>query len=137
MEANKDKDSSSICETCVEPGACCKELTLSVNGRTMRFHSDTWIKEATDEMAQRGFSFLVPVGKEVFPNAPSYVSVKFKCTKLGEDGRCTDYANRPGFCRTYEPGVEELCVMYKPKVTESNSMFKEIPITFSSSSLTS
>jgi len=33
----------------------------------------------------------------------------FWCPRLGRDGRCTDYENRPALCRSYEPGTDPLC----------------------------
>jgi len=36
----------------------------------------------------------------------------FNCPVLGPDGRCGDYENRPATCRSYEPGVDALCVLH-------------------------
>lgn len=132
MKAIEDKDSSSICDTCIEPGACCKKLVLHVNGRPLLYDKENWIEDAKKKMADRGYSFLTPIEKEDHPVFRDNVIVKFSCQLLGEDGRCNDYANRPGFCRSYTPGVEELCVMYKPidriERMAAQSKFHNIPI---------
>jgi len=38
--------------------------------------------------------------------------VHFDCTKLGADGRCMDYENRPELCRVYQPQEDALCAEY-------------------------
>ena len=34
----------------------------------------------------------------------------FSCPKLGPNGRCTIYKDRPELCKTYEPGNDMMCV---------------------------
>lgn len=49
------------------------------------------------------------------------IRVVFDCRKLGADGRCTDYENRPSACITYPPGIDAMCA-------EHVFMLKGIPI---------
>lgn len=42
--------------------------------------------------------------------------VQFNCDRLGADGRCTDYENRPFTCRDFKPGTDRLCAEYVHKL---------------------
>lgn len=47
------------------------------------------------------------------PGARGAWAWRFSCPKLGADGRCTIYDDRPDLCRTYEPMSDGLCVHYQ------------------------
>lgn len=37
---------------------------------------------------------------------------RYWCPRLGVDGRCTNYENRPKLCRLYQPKSDFLCTEY-------------------------
>ena len=43
----------------------------------------------------------------------SRCKVACDCTLLDENGRCSDYENRPAVCRNYEPASDQLCCEWK------------------------
>lgn len=115
----------SLCDTCREPGHCCKEFNLSGRDGHITFWDDE-----TPAMEER-FPF-VPLYRtdqwtvEFGPDTGrTYSAWRWSCTKLGADGRCTIYDERPQLCRDYEAGSDPLCIEFddaKPL------QFKGIPI---------
>lgn len=101
----------SLCDTCRQPGACCRGLVLNIP-----FSSDNWMAEAAEKMARFGLSFFVPVRSVASVDAPDKAMVLFDCTRLGADGRCSDYDGRPTLCRDYEAGSDPLCVEHVYKL---------------------
>jgi len=102
----------SICDTCRVPGACCKGFVLN-----FRVSADNWHDEATQKLAQYRLDFIRPVRPHVTSrDMPERVSVMFDCTRVGEDGRCTQYEDRPPLCHAYEAGSDSLCAMHVPKL---------------------
>lgn len=107
----------SPCDTCRSPGECCKMFVLSP-----WYGRDNWKEEATADMERRGFSYFVPVRS--VPNIFGRDDVTqcfFQCTRLGEDGRCTSYEDRPTVCRIFEPRSDRLCA-------EFENQFRGIPV---------
>lgn len=51
----------------------------------------------------------LPMLKPLFKGKHGWV---IWCKNLGRDGRCTDYANRPDLCRSFEPGSDRLCCLH-------------------------
>lgn len=98
----------SICTTnCRSKGNCCKSfgLNLTIN------KDISWGKELKTKLKVNNLEFLIP------KRAPYYdteyaLAFQFDCTKLGKDGLCTDYENRPDFCKRYIPKQDELCCEY-------------------------
>jgi Fe-S-cluster containining protein len=43
---------------------------------------------------------------------PHSVKWGFECERLGADGRCTQYEDRPNMCRIYEPKDDLLCIEF-------------------------
>lgn len=102
---------TSTCDTCRAPGSCCRGLVLI----GISFNVAYWKEEATAAMAKRDMSYFVPVRLPVSTMMDRHAHITqviFDCTRLGADGRCTDYENRPGLCRTYQAKSEPLCAEY-------------------------
>lgn len=114
----------STCDTCRNPGRCCfgfylhsasvqaaeTPLEVLVELATV-FHDDEW-------MGYQGLPFM-PLYKT------SVGHWLLWCPRLGRDGRCNDYENRPKLCRTYEPGSDRLCAEYTPPPPDENDIKKE------------
>lgn len=78
------------CRMC---GRCCTELVLRQGGRGLRTE-----KEFRTLVAEK------PVYSRFRPHDRDADGLLvFSCILQGDDGRCTDYENRPGVCRRY-PG---------------------------------
>jgi len=57
--------------------------------------------------------------KEDLPFVPIRISKHFwriKCLKIGKDGKCTIYQDRPQLCRDFKIGKDILCYYYKKNV---------------------
>lgn len=103
----------STCDTCTHPGACCSGFTIG--GK--HFNIDNWKIEAENFMELYGLYYFKPV-RPLVEQLSSYppegkTLVQFDCERLGADGRCTDYENRPETCRVYEAKSDPLCAMYE------------------------
>lgn len=109
------------CDRCYQPGACCKNLTLSGPG----------IGDISFESVRRAGGRklkvqLVPPAKlerklrdeglehfRIMPDARSPDGAYlFWCTRLQPDGRCGAYQQRPDICRSFKEGMDPLCVHY-------------------------
>ncbi len=120
--AKPDKNSQSICETCVAPGTCCRAMTI---------HLDVPIGMKRDELRdclRRGINPWNEETMEPLPYEPIRAGRWFalegehkphscywtySCPKLDEaTGLCTDYENRPYPCREYTAGQDPMCVHY-------------------------
>lgn len=99
-----------LCETCRKPGSCCKNFAL-----VSRFTKDNWKSEAESLLATHKIDYFKPVRVRPNPTTqnPDAVSVYFDCERLGLDGRCTNYNERPETCRVFEPGSDPLCAEYQ------------------------
>lgn len=104
------------CDTCRKPGHCCSGFTLN-----FYFNRETWQEEATEILKKNNLEFIVPVRIAQGWLEQGRTGVVFDCTRLGADGRCTDYENRPELCKIYQPGQDGLCI-------EHVEAFKDIPI---------
>lgn len=92
-------------ELCVDCGNCCKAFTLGKlpedvlktpesDDRTV-----TWLRDEISEIDHKEIvGVLNPVTVKAFPRDEYYT-----CRLVGEDGKCTDYENRPHTCKMY-PG---------------------------------
>jgi Fe-S-cluster containining protein len=43
----------------------------------------------------------------------TYSAYWYRCSNLLPNGRCGDYDNRPGLCRSFEPASDPLCVHWR------------------------
>lgn len=96
----------SPCDTCSKPGACCQRFVLSP-----LFSPANWEHDAPRRLAEYGVPFF-RVTEAVRSPGDEMVGVRCSCDLLGADGRCTDYENRPGVCRDYQPLSDPLCVEF-------------------------
>jgi len=101
---------SGLCETCIDPGHCCRDLHLtggSVVDPTDR--ADVPMSfEAAEHFAMRSRLPFRPFRQH------EDGTWRWWCTALGPDGRCTVYETRPQLCRDYRAGSDGLCVHYWP-----------------------
>lgn len=103
----------SICDTCKDPGACCRGLQVS-----HLFDEKDTRKEVLEWLKANELEMLDPMRPAVYYatwGSSKVVKKKwsFSCKALGEDGRCTIYENRPEMCREYAPQSDPLCVHYE------------------------
>lgn len=97
----------SACDTCREPGYCCKRLMLG--GVT------------EDAFPTKLEALLIAAAWPYEANGLPFVPVTvlqgywlYTCPMLDWDtGLCSDYENRPKLCRDYEPLSDPLCAMYE------------------------
>lgn len=107
----------SLCDTCREPGACCAGFHLT-SKQEPAFNS-FWIHDGPlaplVRMAENWLPFHPVVRSSTFDDeGRAYYAIKlWACDLLGEDGRCTDYENRPQLCRSFEARSDPLCVEFK------------------------
>jgi Fe-S-cluster containining protein len=105
------------CDRCIDPGMCCRSFPLS-----HYFDFGVTPAKIMKWLAQNGLAMFRPLRRiHVWCSDHTGASGKkesgkwveqwsFRCTALGEDGRCTIYDSRPDLCRTYEPGCDMMCV---------------------------
>ncbi len=96
----------SMCDVCMSPGHCCKELTLSGP------FSEPMSRERAEHL------LISPTNNHektwVFrPLRQDERGIwRFSCTQLLSNGRCGIYEDRPHLCRHYQPGTDALCVHF-------------------------
>lgn len=111
------------CDTCRRPGACCSGFVIAAVG--VFEPGPGWREEAIQQLERRGgIDYFEPMYPRASMNNPGMVQPIWRCRRLGADGRCTDYENRPRLCHLYEVGEDALCV-------EFVHQFKGIPLTWS------
>lgn len=94
----------SLCDTCMQPGHCCKKVFLS-SGNEPFLQAPMSYERAEHAAIARGLPF---VPGEQLPDGRWLWS----CYHLQRDGRCGIYENRPQLCRDFLPGSGPLCVHY-------------------------
>ena len=115
----------SACDTCRDPGYCCRNFTLSVvfPAGMHRDDVDKHVAEGTDPWGEPGqrdgeaTPFMHPIritGRLAYrgQHKPHGVKWGFSCDRLGPDGRCMQYEDRPSICRSYKPKTDLLCIEY-------------------------
>lgn len=114
----------SLCDRCYNPGACCSGFVVN-----WLFPLDWTVEQVTKHVQEYPTNPLPFVAIEPFsdkekeyetPNGDIYW--RFSCPKLGPDGRCTIYRNRPEPCRNFEPASEKLCVHFKGSEGDERSV---------------
>lgn len=98
---------ASLCDTCSNPGSCCRGFMISSHW----FPVDGWEELAKDFLHKNGVPFFQPIKAVTIDK--SRCKVACDCTLLDENGRCSDYENRPAVCRNYEPASDQLCCEWK------------------------
>lgn len=101
----------SLCDTCPNKGSCCMGFSLFHGSSIIQYpeysRSDV---EAMLEKDNLSFFKAYRVDGETDTDPGPWV---FSCEKLGEDGLCTDYENRPSVCSRYQPKTDALCALYE------------------------
>ena len=99
----------SACDTCRDPGACCKRLMLGgVTEKAFPTKLEAQAIAAAWPFEPTGLPFIA-----VRPVDGHWV---FTCPLLDwETGRCTEYETRPTLCRDFEPLSDPLCAMYEER----------------------
>jgi Fe-S-cluster containining protein len=107
----------SLCSICPKPGSCCADFTLSDERGEVTFWKDTWHEDALAWCDARKLPFFPArvvsewTAEEGENKGRVYVSVRFDCPELLDNGRCGIYGTRPDLCRRYAPLVDELCCL--------------------------
>lgn len=105
-----------LCESCRQPGACCSGFQLNQPQWDDLHPLQVMVELAsilTDDCQGRpmiGVPFL-PTGRSKQDGRQTY-----QCGWLGDDGRCSNYEDRPMLCASFEAGSDLLCVMTCPGV---------------------
>jgi len=98
----------SLCDRCYAPGACCKGFQLYENGDQVTLPPDD-----TDGpkamLERRGLPFEV-MSRYAYRDGFAFL---YSCPKLGPDGRCTIYKDRPLMCQRFEPESSPLCIHFQ------------------------
>lgn len=102
----------SSCDACTSPGACCSGFVLNLPV----FDEVTWREDAVAALARHGIDYMVPAGRFFSPSTGGMDTIRYHCTRIGTDGRCTDYENRPQLCHDYQAGQDMLCAMHEFKL---------------------
>lgn len=95
------------CDSCRRPGACCRGFVLNFT-----VPMDDWYAAAMRQLDAHGIDYFVPRRPRsdvATVHSDIATAVMFDCSRLGPDGRCTDYENRPKLCRVFEAGSDPLC----------------------------
>lgn len=105
---------SEICGRCVSPGRCCTGFNLSDADGNSRTFWDDETPQIWDGLPfkpkERWGQWTVESGPDV---GRTYSAWRWTCTKVGADGKCTIYEDRPDLCRRFEPLSDQLCAMTK------------------------
>lgn len=102
-----------LCDTCPQPGHCCKSIHLSGGGLPTGSADKQTALEALVEMAKRALPFVASEKREYWPG---HLSWWYTCPLLDNEGRCSDYENRPDLCREYQPLEDGLCVLHHSRL---------------------
>lgn len=104
---------ASLCDTCPEPGRCCKQFCLPA---APSFWLKSWREDAQKWLDDNGLPFAPHShSKRIVRDRESgddYVLVWFGCNHLTPEGRCGMYETRPETCRIFEPASDSLCVLH-------------------------
>ena len=97
-----------LCDACSDPGHCCRRMFLS-GGSGMDQVDAPMSLERAEHLAMKHSLPMRPLEQRIDGKWTWW------CTALDpESGRCRDYENRPGLCRSFVEGGDPLCVHYVP-----------------------
>jgi Fe-S-cluster containining protein len=114
----------SLCNRCIDPGICCREIRLNVKPPFMtKLEALAWLASIHPAYGEIGLPFIPEYKDRIllydFDEAIQFYSTSplesewvYSCPVLTPDGRCGDYENRPRLCRTFESGRNQPCVMF-------------------------
>ena len=111
----------SLCDSCREPGHCCKRLFLS---RESSGPVTEWTPlHALARMAAEWLPFILQGERLAYqtPEGAHYSHFAMTCPLLTSDGRCGDYEHRPQLCRDFEPGSTPLCIEHVPDAQSASA----------------
>lgn len=106
----------SLCNKCIKPGSCCNNFVLSGHGFGTEYESE-WREVGAKRVERFGLPFI-PIRFEQSATSlkdtdvPPWGLIRYSCSKVTEDGRCSIYSTRPQLCRSYKAGSDGLCVMH-------------------------
>lgn len=99
----------SLCDACLKPGHCCKAMHVTGGSREHGFMQEPMSFQTGEHVAMRhGLPF------RPLEQGEDGAWLSWWCTNLRDDGRCSDYENRPDLCRRYVAGSDRLCVHFMP-----------------------
>lgn len=110
------------CESCPNPGVCCRDFGLTGSGGEVRFYREipgSAVSEADLEIA------ALAAGLPFRPNRRRFIATDqvgefeiwtWRCPHVTRDGRCAIYETRPEVCRSYRPGVDAMCALHPEHV---------------------
>lgn len=75
---------------CVQCGACCRKMILCYKGKVIHTEEDF------QKICQESPDF-----QRWLPFRDNSGQLRFNCSRLDKDNRCTDYENRQSLCRAY------------------------------------
>lgn len=107
-EVEKGSETSSMCDSCFKPGACCKGFVLT----DLPPISGASIRAAKRFMRRRGLPFD-PIGRR--DRGDEKKARVWACRNILPNGRCGDYENRPQLCRDFKAGSDGLCFHFTPQ----------------------
>lgn len=105
----------SVCDTCFDPGRCCRNFPLNVcppSEHATLLEAMVWAASCSYYGPAREELFglpFIPHERDVAAN-----TFRWHCSNLQADGRCGDYVYRPEACVRYMPGTDESCTLYDP-----------------------
>jgi len=89
------------------------QIVLSGGIDVFRYPLDATIEQVQADLDKVWLPFKPLRPDLVHYNGEEKIPWLYTCPRLGDDGRCTIYHNRPGLCRTFEPGSDALCVHFR------------------------
>lgn len=100
----------SLCDVCLNPGACCRDFIVS------SFGGETGKARPQEPMSlEKAEHLVLSMGLPFTPSRQQDGGIwRFSCLALQHDGRCGIYEDRPGLCRSYVAGSDGLCAHYWP-----------------------
>lgn len=98
----------SLCDTCISPGRCCKDLHLTGGAYDNRAEVPRSFEAAEHWAMREGLPFR-PLRMDIHHGQLSW---RWWCPALTSEGRCSIYENRPQLCKSFVAGSDPLCVHY-------------------------
>ena len=103
----------SLCDTCIDPGVCCKNFFLiDPDAENSKTFWTKGINTVETYLVEKAYPFIA-IEHEVFTTDKNkeYAIYRFNCLALTHTGRCSIYKDRPDICKSLEPGGDNpLCV---------------------------
>jgi len=96
------------CESCCHPGECCRGFVLNLPAQDSINDVEPF---AAEQLSRFDLSFFRVTHVIRAVASPGYVGA-FSCNRLGSDGRCSSYEDRPDLCKSYEPCSDALCAEF-------------------------